>query len=109
MTPGFKPVRAVATSTFVAPVPALRTPVREPYELLPPYSTYQFVAWPPGLIVPTTVAVVAPSAPAGPVTAVGAATGAAPAAETASASKTEAARRVLGVLRTAPTRLRPFR
>ena len=51
-----------------------------------PYSTYQLVAWPPGLTVPLTVAVVGPTAETGPVIAVGApATAAEPATTQASA------------------------
>jgi hypothetical protein len=54
-----------------------------------PYSTYQVVAWPPGLTVPLTVADVGPTALTGPVIAVGAA-----AAAVATQASAEAVRRL---------------
>ena len=46
--------------------------------MLVPYSTYQVVAWPFGLTVPVTVAVVGPTEVTGPVIAAGTAAAVAP-------------------------------
>lgn len=63
---------------MLVPEPALTAAVLDPYDVDVPYSTYQVVASPPGLVEPVTVAVVAPVAVVGPVDAVGAAASAEP-------------------------------
>jgi hypothetical protein len=75
------PESTFETETLAVPEPAPVDAVCEPYEVLPPYSTYQLVETPPGLTVPVTVADVAPTELTGPVMAVGAAA-CAPAAAT---------------------------
>ena len=87
------PVNCSETSTTTVPFPALRVAVREPYEVVLPYSTYQLVASPPGSTLPVTVALVPPTDVAGPVTAVGALATACGAAARARPATTATARR----------------
>jgi hypothetical protein len=71
--PWASPESVADTETLAVPLPAPDEAVCEPYDVLVPYSTYQFVETPPGLTVPVTFAEVAPTELTGPVTAVGAA------------------------------------
>ena len=58
-------------ASVAVPEPALREEVREPYDVLLPYSKYHDVERPFGFTEPPSVADVGPTAAAGPVTAVG--------------------------------------
>ncbi len=72
VAPGASPETVVSTATGLEPAPALREDVREPYEVVVPYSTYHDVERPFGFTVPPSEADVGVTVVAGPVIAIGA-------------------------------------
>ena len=105
MKPVSSPRSCSDTSTAVVPFPALLAEVRDPYDALVPYSTYQLVASPPGSTRPPTMALLAPTDVAAPVTAAGAAAEAVETARRASAATAATAK----VVRAMRPSLLPFR
>jgi len=69
--PAVSPVTGTETDEDDVPEPALVFAVFDPYEVDVPYSTNHVVAWPFGLTVPPSVAVLGPTPDAEPVTTTG--------------------------------------